>query len=285
MQEGEQPVALIGLHHLEQHRNAGQHSDPADGQHAQAQPCQDDHRRPGHGQQHGGAQVRLLGDQQHRRRDHGHGNQELPREARLLGRQPMVKTGQGQDQADLHDLGRLDAHEVQVQPALGPQRHLALHHHRQEQHQADGVDRIGGDEPDADIHQGQGQGQQQAQAKTDQVLGRPWVPRLVGDGIEHQGANARDQAEHGAEGPVDLAELDDQTVALAWPGQGAGGHVRPFTGMSVGGGGSAPSAAPGGSAGKGRGVSMRARISGSLSRATRMISRAWAGVHPSASTA
>ncbi len=173
----------------------------------------------------------------------------------------MVVAGQGQHQADLHDLGRLDTHEVQVEPAPRAQGPLAHHWHGQQQDEGYGVDRVGHAEPDADVDQAQGQHQGEADPEADQVLGRPRLPVRVGDGVEHHPADPGDQAHQEAEHPVDLADLDDQPVAFAGTGKGRGCHwsgapllssssggVGCGTGLpfsSVSGGGAAPSATPG----------------------------------------
>src|SRR5690606_32825080 len=112
----------------------------------------------------------------------------------------------------------------------------------------------------------------------DDVIDRPGLERGPGDGEHHQPASPGDQAKDQAEGPVDLAQLDDQPIALARSGDGAGGHAGlggAWPLATCGSGGAAPSPpSSGDSGGIGAGCSILARISGSFSNATRITSRA-----------
>jgi len=90
--------------------------------------------------------------------DHGHRKDQLPGPAGFLGRMVVVPAGQRENQAQLDELGGLDADKAQVQPVLRAgsgglitQRRELDHEHHQD-HQA--VERIGGAEEPLGMHHG-----------------------------------------------------------------------------------------------------------------------------------
>jgi hypothetical protein len=160
-----------------------------------------------------------VGDQQHGQADHRQRDDQPPGEAGAVAGKPVVEARQGQHHADLHDLGRLHADRAELQPALCAQRDVAHHLHPDQQQQADGVDRVGDGEPDAQVDHGQHDHDDEADAEADQVVGRPGLPRAAGHREQHQAAGAGDQARAGQKVQSISAELDQQAVALAGPGQ------------------------------------------------------------------
>ena len=229
VQEGQHPVALI-LVHAEHH--IGRNQRHGGGAHSSddlpAQPRHEHDGRAGQADQHGRAQVRLVRHQQEGQADDGDRIDQLPVEAGLLGRSAVIPARQGQNDADLHDLGRLDARQAEVQPAgrahgrITQARNLDQGQHQQ----GHPIDRIGQAEPEADIDHGQGQHQGHAHAEADQVFRRPRRPGPSADGIEHQCAGAGHHADQSQQTPVDLTDLGRNALALAGTGQGGSGHQR-----------------------------------------------------------
>ena len=229
-QEGQNPIALVIVHaEHDERRHDGDDGRSARRDDPPTQTGEEHHRSPRQADDHGRAQIGLLGHQDERQADHSSGKHKLPRPARVLGRVAMVPAGQRQNETQLHELGRLDTNEAEVQPILGPagciaQRGELDQQHHDDQHAIQGVGRA---EPPFRVHQGQSQHHREQGAKPDQVLGRPGVPVPARDRIQHGCSDPGDHAKQGRQSPVDLGQFDRQSLALAGTGQGRGCHCGP----------------------------------------------------------
>ena len=114
----EHALFLVGLHVEPQQRHGGQahHQTAQNDPPAQARKIDDE--GAGRPDEDGGAQVGLATHQRHRQHQQHDGHQ-----VHVAAAQPVLadveEPGQHQRDGDLHQLGRLDAGEAQVQPALG----------------------------------------------------------------------------------------------------------------------------------------------------------------------
>ena len=270
VEEGQQPGLLVRLEHeREQHRQGGPHRHQSGGDEPQAQTAQD-HHQPARGHdQHGGPEVRLARHQGGGNQDQAGGDQQAPGELRPVLRQPVVEAGQGEHEGDLDDLRRLKPDRTEIQPPLRAQAGVADHRHRQQQQHAEPVDRIGRGVPDLRVDQRERDHHPEAHRVEDQVARGPGRPRASGDRIEHQPPAAT------------IPVSRRHSVQSIWPSRArklspAGGAAEVERGHAVGSsmGRSEPLLAgewppmPSGM------VTIRARTSGSFSRATRSSSAA-----------
>ncbi len=87
----------------------------------------------------GGSQIGLLGDEPDRHQEQYCGHREvLDAQSRLVA---VEVPGEHEGHRDLHELGRLDAGDAEVQPALGAVHDLAEQIDRHQQDDADDVGR------------------------------------------------------------------------------------------------------------------------------------------------
>ena len=227
IEEGQHAVALIAVHaehDIEGHGDRRRYRHAGDDLPAQSR--HEHHGRAGQADQHGGAQVGLVRYQDEGKADHTGRDQQLPVEAGLLGRRAVVPAGQTQHEADLHQFGRLDARDADIEPARRAHGRITQPgHFDQRQHQqGQAVDGIGQPEPPFQMDHRQQEHDHQKDAEADQVLGGPGLPAALGHRIEHQGTDTGDHTQKAGEPPVDLGQLDRQALAFAGTSQGRSGH-------------------------------------------------------------
>ena len=124
---------------------------------------------------------------------------------------------QRQHQRDVHQLGRLQLDDPEIDPALRPHADKAPKIDRDHQCQHDGINPIGSAEPVPDIDQRRGDHQDQGDREAHRLLGGPGLHIAVGRRIQHRDAEAGDCADQQHQPPADAADLLPKASARGRP--------------------------------------------------------------------
>ena len=146
-------------------------------------------------------------DQSDRQQDHGERRQSEKEARRLLARQALIVAGEHQDHRYFGDLGRLDLHGPDNQPALRTHAGLAGDVDRDQQQQRDHIDRPSEPQPDLGRHQRRRQQDCDGRAIADGMPRRPRIEAAAGRRIERHRTNGGDRRQHQDQAPVDAPQL------------------------------------------------------------------------------
>jgi hypothetical protein len=166
-----------------------------------------EHRRRHHHQHAGGAKIGLL-QHQCRRNHHEQGrHDQRERPPHILVGEAVKIARQGHDQRDLHDLGGLQLHHAEIDPALGAHTDLAGKIDPDQQQDRNQIGRIDETHQRLQVDHRDREHHREADREARRLPVHPGIGAAMGGGIEHGEADRGDAADQEDHRPAHLRDL------------------------------------------------------------------------------